>query len=560
MRTIEDQLQEVLHRLENVQRAGKNYTARCPAHDDLTNSLSVRLGKNKDRIVLKCHAVKGCSFHHILGALKMKEEDLFAQKTNVVQNNPNDMEPVPLPDPESAEPFPIGIYPQFVQDFVGSLAESIPCRVDLPACFALGTAAGAIGASRVIEIKPGYRECALLHLIVTAGSGDGKSPAMAKTIEPLETISKQVREQYVKERKKWENLDPTDRGSAPIERLVTVGSFTFEKLTTLLSQNPHGLVYAEDELAALMKSMNEYKGGQGSDRQTFLKLWGRNKIQVHRVKQGEQERAWCEKPTITILGCLTENNLQLFFGNEKDATDGLAERFLFSYPLPMEGEGLIENWQTVQGVAEQQWHDCIVSLWNLGSSAKKRKDPISYPVCFSEDAKAVWKLGSEKFAQMKKDDEFPDILKPGLSKLKAYFARLVLILHCLNRVTREGSDKECKGPIEAKTMEQAWTLMEYFISHLFRARGYLTGHGSIAITRKVLDAICSMVRSGEMSFTRSRLHQRSLKRVLLKPANLDEHLKLLMQHRYIFRTDNRTDFRDLGNCLFSANPVLAKDE
>ena len=50
-------------RLENVRENGKGCTARCPAHDDRHNSLSVGLGDD-GRVLLKCHA--GCETGDIL--------------------------------------------------------------------------------------------------------------------------------------------------------------------------------------------------------------------------------------------------------------------------------------------------------------------------------------------------------------------------------------------------------------------------------------------------------------------------------------------------------------
>lgn len=55
-------------------RNGDGYTARCPAHDDRTPSLSIGEGDD-GRALLKCHA--GCSLADVLSALGMEERDLF---------------------------------------------------------------------------------------------------------------------------------------------------------------------------------------------------------------------------------------------------------------------------------------------------------------------------------------------------------------------------------------------------------------------------------------------------------------------------------------------------
>lgn len=71
-------LNEILSRLEGVHGNGKQYSARCPAHDDKRASLSVSVGED-GKILFNCHA--GCTAQEITRALGLSMEDLF-QKSN----------------------------------------------------------------------------------------------------------------------------------------------------------------------------------------------------------------------------------------------------------------------------------------------------------------------------------------------------------------------------------------------------------------------------------------------------------------------------------------------
>jgi hypothetical protein len=64
---------DLLARLKNVVGSGDGWTARCPAHDDGRNSLSIH--HRNGRWLLKCHA--GCGFQEIIGALRMDAAELF---------------------------------------------------------------------------------------------------------------------------------------------------------------------------------------------------------------------------------------------------------------------------------------------------------------------------------------------------------------------------------------------------------------------------------------------------------------------------------------------------
>jgi len=67
-------MQRILERLDHVKSHGDYSTARCPAHDDRNNSLSIREGDD-GRVLAKCHA--GCEFTAIAVALGLKERDFY---------------------------------------------------------------------------------------------------------------------------------------------------------------------------------------------------------------------------------------------------------------------------------------------------------------------------------------------------------------------------------------------------------------------------------------------------------------------------------------------------
>jgi hypothetical protein len=66
---------EIITRLNGVRRGRQDsWTARCPAHDDKKNSLSI--AQKGGKVVLKCFA--GCTTEEIVGALGLTMADLFA--------------------------------------------------------------------------------------------------------------------------------------------------------------------------------------------------------------------------------------------------------------------------------------------------------------------------------------------------------------------------------------------------------------------------------------------------------------------------------------------------
>ena len=83
MAVMNPQLQSVLDRLEGVKQTGSGYSARCPAHADNRNSLSVGSGDD-GRVLLHCFA--GCSVDDICAGIEFDKKDLFSKKSSSKQN------------------------------------------------------------------------------------------------------------------------------------------------------------------------------------------------------------------------------------------------------------------------------------------------------------------------------------------------------------------------------------------------------------------------------------------------------------------------------------------
>ncbi len=70
-------LERVLRNLRHVKQGSCGWSARCPAHDDNRNSLSIGQGKD-GRVLLHCHA--GCDVRAIVEAMGLRMADLFPKE------------------------------------------------------------------------------------------------------------------------------------------------------------------------------------------------------------------------------------------------------------------------------------------------------------------------------------------------------------------------------------------------------------------------------------------------------------------------------------------------
>ena len=77
-------LNRIIDKLENVKETGdQTFTARCPAHDDSRNSLSVRLSDDQTCLI---HCFAGCDTRDVVSAMGLTMSDLFPPKEKKAKN------------------------------------------------------------------------------------------------------------------------------------------------------------------------------------------------------------------------------------------------------------------------------------------------------------------------------------------------------------------------------------------------------------------------------------------------------------------------------------------
>src|SRR6267142_4232058 len=81
---MSDPVARVLGKLERVHQNGQGWMARCPTHEDGTNSLKIDEGDD-GRALLKCHA--GCSQEAVVEALGLTMADLFEGRNSGGEGN-----------------------------------------------------------------------------------------------------------------------------------------------------------------------------------------------------------------------------------------------------------------------------------------------------------------------------------------------------------------------------------------------------------------------------------------------------------------------------------------
>src|SRR5215207_6576709 len=382
---------------------------------------------------------------------------------------------VELPE---APPFPVDALPQSCWRFVREAAVSLGCAPDLVAVPLLGLLSAAVGNSRQVQLKRGWKESAAVFMVVVAEPGDKKTPAQKVALAHLWRVQKRLKreyqevyEVYEEELRYWEaerkvaakDGEPAPpKPKEPVLKSVVVDDVTVERLGDILDENPRGVISAQDELSGWVLSMNQYKaGGKGADRQFWLRVWSNAPVKVDR--KSRKVPAIIPEPWVSVVGSIQPEILpELNTGRN----DGMTDRFLYSYPEPQHSRHTDAEVSAAAENAILQLYDKLADL----KMPESDRESFTGTVQMTKDAWEVFKELAGEISEEAYALAFPRRLRGAWSKLEAYLGRLSLIL-ALSRVA--GSNE--KEQTEPRDVVAASVLVDYFKAHARRVFAELHG-------------------------------------------------------------------------------------
>jgi hypothetical protein len=365
---------------------------------------------------------------------------------------------------ENTPPFPVDAMPVKTRAFIRDASRAIDCPTELVALPVLATLSAALGRARVVEVKRGHIQTASIYSIAIAESGAGKSPAAKMAWNPLKKIQvdngkrhKAAVEGYedemrahalkVKLARKNDEVEPKPPAKPKFER-TWVDNTTIEALAGLLEGNPNGLAIFQDELSGWLGSFDQYKsGGKGDTRQQFIRIWSGDTVAIDR--KNEPEPVIIHDPFITVSGSIQPRLIEKM---DAEREDGFINRFLMVYPEPHFSQ---ENDHEISLESEQSYEDLVENLYDLRPEVESEDPPTR--VTFNLDARELYKKYSNELASRAGNPGNPQTLRETYPKLRAYLARLCLLVETC-RELEAGGDMV----VTADDVEAAYKLVSYF--------------------------------------------------------------------------------------------------
>jgi hypothetical protein len=231
-------------------------------------------------------------------------------------------------------PVPFHAFPPAVADYIRAVADNRCVDPAMPATFALGVAAAAVGRAAEIELRPDWREYAVLWLGHVAAPGKLKSPTLKTMSAPLYAYDDQLDTLHAANLAQWEaeceiaqakKAQPPER---PRRAQAVVGDVTIEALADVLEISPR-VAGIYDELGAMFDAMGAYKKSGGHDRQAWLSVHACTRLVVNRKGK---DPLIVPDPRLTIIGATTPATAARVLGTLNG--DGMVDRFFLTRSEP----------------------------------------------------------------------------------------------------------------------------------------------------------------------------------------------------------------------------------
>ena len=370
--------------------------------------------------------------------------------------------------PDDYIPFPIDLLPHPLSAFVGEGSTAIACNAAFIALPLLSALAAAIGDSRRLFVKNGWRVPPIIWTMPIGESGTAKSPAfrmvmkypkqhqasLQRSLADQQLEYEQQRDIFESELKRWKGrrlwLAGEDRPTEPKkppQLRTTVSDSTLEALVGLLIDNPTGLLAEFDELATWFGSHDRYR--TGADSAAWLSIYNGDSITVDRKGTGH---TFVPHAFVSISGCIQPGVLPLCFTSQHRES-GMMARFLIAFP-PRTAKAWREDQLSIEtdSVMSRVFEFC----YGLTPQTDQDGNRDAYDLALSPTAKQFWIQFYDQHNQEQLNTS--GSLAASFSKLEEYPLRFAIVFHCVKQSMGLASDHL----IDADTIRSAIALAEWF--------------------------------------------------------------------------------------------------
>jgi hypothetical protein len=480
-------------------------------------------------------------------------------------------EPMPLGEGTSPPPFPAGILPEWLENWVIDEATKTQTPPDLAALLVLAAAGAGIAGKCAVQIRPGWTEPANIFTVVALRSGERKSAVFCDMLGPIQALEREERERLrpliataESRRRVLENrlkaaerkaakgtLSEATKAQQDADKLAKeladhvvpewprlfCDDATPEALEVLLCKHGGRMFQAADEGTAFEIAKGRYSETANFD--VYLKGHAGSPLRTDRVKR---DAIAVDAAYLSVGLAVQPDVLQGLHGQTSMRGRGFLARWLYAVPESSVGERTICAPPMPKATATTYFNN-LTALWKLPGDTDDNGRPQLRVLRFSHDADGALQDFERWLEPQLGDGAVLFWLSGWANKLAGAVARIAGILHAAESISRQRPEP-WRHTISRATVERAIQLgREYLLPHATAAFGVMEANEETAKAQRVLSwlaerfvtSVTGVTREKESSFLEvsRRVIHRALHRVFLKAEDVDPPVRLLIDHGWL---------------------------
>jgi hypothetical protein len=399
-------------------------------------------------------------------------------------------------------PFPAEILPQYMRSLTDRYAAALQCQFAFMVMAFLTVVSGAIGNSIRLGIKSSWKTAPFLWLAIIDKTGAGKSHPIEAVMDPLFVMQSVEATRFDKDMEQFKideaafKKSKTDSEPPPEPepmRHFYSSNFTVESLIGMFKKCARGVVIFVDELAGMVKSLNQYKSGKGSDDEQILSLFNCGPLKSDRVTKSGFAR---ESGAAVIGGIQPEVYSGVF--NENAEANGMLYRWL---PLVMNAAPPLFTDDELTNHDTDEWEQIVKWMYAIPAEIHPETGFIKKTILTVEPAgRSLFKEFHDELTRIQ--PFMPKRYAGYLPKFKTYCLKFMAILHVLECYPKD----ELFMEVEAKTVVNAIKLTRYFAGQALQlvTEQATTSNPHHAALQKAIESLRGEAVKGQVLLSRIR--------------------------------------------------------
>lgn len=415
-------------------------------------------------------------------------------------------EPIVETYPESLErqgfpviPFAVDILPEPFGRLTREYSAALQVKAEVMAMAFMTVISGAIGNSVTLKVKTSWETAPFLWFAIIGTTGTGKSHAAEKVMKPVKYLQakeskkhNELLQNYKKELANYKAKSGEYPQEPPAKRHYWTANFTIEALIPMYQADARGLIVYVDELAGLIKGLNQYKSS-GNDKENLISLFNATDLKADR-KTGSGES---NNSGAAVIGGIQPAIINTVF-RDTDFNNGLIYRFL---PLIVDHIPQMFTMDTISEASEDTWQRAVDWMYDIPLEIEEVTGKIlPHTLTLEPAALEAWRVFHDRYSQ---SEMFVSLKFRGyLPKLRGYCLKFMAVLHVM-----EGYQKDILSlTVSKETVDYAIRLTDYFAGQALKLVSEQSEEKNPyhSIIIKALNSLHGEVTGGKLSLSRIR--------------------------------------------------------